>query len=331
MGLTAEELEFITLLQQPNIEEEYSDIQYNFEDKLVNIKSSVIGAKQQLLTVQDHLNALEDASKQLKEQYLQHQHSFIELSNILNWFDVVDDLIVILRSGTPVLQAVNGHFNKMYSDVDKCHDYLLSHPDYKLTKEYLPTVRVVITKTLTMYSLAFTESINQISTEVKSIATAQSNFEEHLGQLQQYTIPLFNKKQDIEFRQIYEDTVEAFFHHRNQSIRQHFTNFEMDQASVIDAIANFTRLMKSFLRQEAQLFEKIFNYNFINYNQMYSSLIQTATKSIVEFVAINEHPDALLEIRLLLNSELIASELDNKSKLVLLEGVGDLSNYLNKN
>ena len=329
MGLTQDEIDFLSKLQQPRAEETFSDIQYTFEDKLINIKSSVDEAKKQLLSVQDHLNALEDASKNLKEKYLQHQHTFIELNNVLNWFDVIDELIVILRSGTPVLSAINRNFDKMYKDVDDCHSYLLKHPDYKLSKEYLPTARVVISKALALYSLAFTESVNQISTDIKSIPNAQANLEGSLDQLVIYTAPLCAKSEDVEFRQLLEDCVENFVGHRGQSIRPLFTNVTLDQGSVLGCVESFIKLMKSFLFHESALFVRLFQFNYISYNQLYSNLIQAATKHVVEYIA-PQDPDILLEIRLLLNSELIASELDNKSKLVLLEGVSDLSNFLNK-
>eukprot|EP00835_Amoeboradix_gromovi_P006237 NODE_698_length_5079_cov_0.796586.p2 type:complete len:331 gc:universal NODE_698_length_5079_cov_0.796586:1283-291(-) len=329
MGLTDEEQEFILKLQQPTVDEDYSEIQYSFEDKLLLIKSSVEEAKSQLLTVQGHLNSLEDASKSLKEKYLLHQHTFIELNNVLNWFDVIDELIVILRSGIPVEQAVNLNFDKMYKEVDQCYEYLLQHPDYKLSIEYLPTARIVITKALSLYSHAFNDVLDKVPFEIRGIASAQSNFDSFINQLKLYTTPLSDKQSDVEFRQILEDCIEAFSQHRNQSIRNFFINTSFDQESPVGCVTSFIQLIKSFLLKESILYEKIFKFNYISYNQMYSNLIQIGTKHVVEYIASSD-PDLLLEIRLILNNELIASELDSKSKLVLLQGTGDLSNFLNK-
>eukprot|EP00834_Sanchytrium_tribonematis_P000186 NODE_4_length_77007_cov_1.156642.p26 type:complete len:330 gc:universal NODE_4_length_77007_cov_1.156642:33050-34039(+) len=327
---TASENSFLAKLQQPAVEEVQNSVSYSFEDKITALRSTVKEAKLQLRSVQGHLNALEDASKQLKDKYLDHQHSYIELNNILNWFDILDELIIMLRSGTPLLQLVNHSFDHMFKEVDQCNIYLHNHPDYKLSAEYSQTTRTIITKALTLYSMTFGEYLQTIVKDVKSIPTAQSNFENHLESLCFYTKPFHDKLEDVEFRQIFEDAIDIFLEHRNASLRPLFVNLTLDKISQLNCVSDYSRTIKSFLVQETNLFVNIFGSNFISYSQLYTNLIQISTKHILEYIAESDD-GALLEIRLLLNSELIASDLDSKAKLILLEGFSDLSNFLNKN
>ena len=330
MSLTANEQAFLLKLQQSSTEQiASSSVLLSFDEKIDHIKRNVKEAKNQLLQVQDHLNALEKASKGLKETYLKHQHSFIELNGLINWFDILDELIVILRSGTPVLIAVDRVFDKMYTEVDQCHLYLLQHPEYKLSKEYLQTTRIVITKALTMYSFAFLEYLSTVPYEVISLETAQSNFKFATPELLRYIKPLSEKEEDVEFRQILEDCVEGFLGHRNTSLKPLFTNFTLDSTSSMKCVFGYTKQIKQFLLLESQLLESLFTKNYINYNQMYSTLIQIATKQVVEFLQKMDE-ESLLEIRLSINTEFIASELDSKAKLVLLDGCTDLLTQLNK-